>query len=57
MLKDSDNYQEHIINDCAKTEKLRVKLKKELNDLDPAIKNKTLLDSIFPIHNPQLKRK
>ena len=41
------NSQEHVINDCAKTEKLRAKLKKELNDLDPATKNKTLLESIF----------
>ena len=47
MCKDSDNSQEHVINDCAKSEKLRAKLKKELNDLDPATKNKTLLDSIF----------
>ena len=47
LCKDSDNSQEHVINDCAKTEKLRVKLKKELNDLDPATENKTLLDSIF----------
>ena len=47
MIKDSDNSQEHVINDCAKTEKLRAKLKKELNDLDPVTKNKTLLDSIF----------
>ena len=30
-----------------KTEKLRTKLTKELNDLDKATKNKTLLDSIF----------
>ena len=42
-----DNSQEHVINDCAKTEKLRAKLKKELNDLDPTTKNKTLLESIF----------
>jgi hypothetical protein len=47
LCKDSDNSQEHVINDCAKTEKLRAKLKKELNDLDPATKNKTLLESIF----------
>ena len=33
MFKDSDNYQEHVINDCAKTENLRAKLIKELNDL------------------------
>ena len=30
-----------------KTEKLRTKLTKELNDLDATTKNKTLLDSIF----------
>ena len=47
LCKDSDNSQEHVINDCAKTEKLRAKLKKELNDLDPATKNKTLFQSIF----------
>ena len=47
LCKNSDNSQEHEFNDCAKTEKLRVKLKKELNDLDPATKNKTLLESIF----------
>ena len=47
MCKDSDNSQEHAINDCAKTEKLRTKLKKELNHLASATKNKTLLDSIF----------
>ena len=47
LCKDSDNSQEHVINDCAKTEKLRAKLKKELNDLVPTTKNKTLLDSIF----------
>ena len=39
--------KEHVINDCAKTEKLRTKLKKKLNNFDNAIKNKTLLDSIF----------
>ena len=42
-----DNSQEHVINECGKTEKLRTKLIKELNDLDNATKNKTLLDSIF----------
>ena len=35
------------LNECAKTKKLRAKLRKELNDLDNATKNKTLLDSIF----------
>ena len=40
-------FQELVINDCAKTEKLRTKLTKELNDLDIITKNKTLLDSIF----------
>ena len=38
---------EHVINECAKTEKVRTKLTKELNNLDIATKNKTLLDSIF----------
>ena len=47
LCKNSDNSQEHVINDCAKTEKLRTKLTKELNDLDNATRNKTLLDSIF----------
>ena len=47
MCKNRDNSQENIINECAKTEKLRAKLTKELNDLDNATKNKTLLDSIF----------
>ena len=47
LCKNSDNYQEHVINECAKTKKLRAKLTKELNDLDNATKNKTLLDSIF----------
>ena len=45
--KNCDNSQEHVINECAKTEKLRAKLIKELNDLDNTTKNKTLLDSIF----------
>jgi len=36
-----------VINEYAKTEKLRTKLTKELNDLDNATKNKTLLDSFF----------
>ena len=47
MCKDSDNSQEHVTNDCDKTENLRAKLKKELNNLESATKNKTLLDSIF----------
>ena len=47
LCKNSDNSQEHVINECAKTKKLRTKLTKELNDLDNATKNKTLLDSIF----------
>ena len=47
LCKNSDNSQEHVINECAKTENLRAKLTKELNDLDNATKNKTLLDSIF----------
>ena len=47
LCKNCDNSQEHVINDCAKTEKLRTKLTKKLNDLDKATKNKTFLDSIF----------
>ena len=47
LCKDSDNSQEHVINECAKTKKLRAKLTKELNDLYNATKNKTLIDSIF----------
>ena len=39
--------QEHVVNECAKTEKLQAKLTKELNDFDNATKNKTLLESIF----------
>ena len=50
LCKNSDNYQEHVINECAKTKKLRTKLSKELNDLDNATKNKTLLDSIFHLY-------
>ena len=41
LCKDSNNSQEHIVNECAKTKKLRAKLTKELNDLDNATKNKT----------------
>ena len=47
LCKNSDNSQEHVVNECDKTKKLRAKLTKELNDLDNATKNKTLLDSIF----------
>ena len=47
LCKDSNNSQEHIVNECAKTKKLRAKLTKELNDLDNATKNKILLESIF----------
>ena len=47
LFKDSDNSQEHVVNECAKTKKLRANLIKELNNLDNATKNKTLLDSIF----------
>ena len=36
-----------MINEYAKTEKLKTKLTKELNDLDNGSKNKTLFDSIF----------
>ena len=38
LCKNCDNSQEHVINDCAKTEKLRKKLTKELNDPDNATK-------------------
>ena len=47
LCKNSDNSEEHVVNECAKTKKLRIKLAKELNDLDNTTKNKTLLDSIF----------
>ena len=50
LCKDSDNSQEHAANECVKTEKLRTKLTKDLNDLDNATKNKTILDSIFYWH-------
>ena len=36
-----------------KTSKLRTNLKKELNDLDTATKNKIILDSIFYWYNSQ----
>ena len=47
LCKNCDNSQEHVINIYAKTEKLRTKLAKELNDLDNATINKTFLDYIF----------
>ena len=47
LYKDSGNSQEHVVNECAKTKKLRIKLTKELNDLDNATKNKILLNYIF----------
>ena len=47
LCKNCDNSQEHVINECGKTEKLRTKLIKELNDLYNDTKNKTLLESIF----------
>ena len=47
LCKNNDNSQEDVINDCAKTEKLRTKLTKEFNDLDTRNKNKKLLDSFF----------
>ena len=50
MCKNCDNSQEHVINECGKTETLRTKLAKELNDLDNATKNKTILDSIFYLY-------
>ena len=42
IVQKCDNSQEHVINECGKTEKLRTKLIKELNDLNNATKNKTL---------------
>ena len=47
LCKNCDNSQEHVINDCGKIEKLKIKLTKELNDLNNATKNKTLFYSIF----------
>ena len=47
MCKNCDNSQEQVINECGKTEKLRTKLIKELNDLDNAPKNKIFLDTTF----------
>ena len=40
LCKNSDNSQEYIVNDCAKTKKLRIKLPKELNDLIMLLKIK-----------------
>ena len=34
LCKNCDNSQEHVINNYGKIEKLRIKLTKELNDLD-----------------------
>ena len=47
FVKNRDNSQEHVINNFAKTETLRTKQTKELNDLDNSTKNKTILNSIF----------
>ena len=47
LCKDSEHSQEHVVNECTKTKKLRTELTKGLNDLDNATKNKTLLESIF----------
>ena len=47
MCKNCDNSQEHVIDECGKTEKLRTKLIKKLNYLDNATKNKRFLDSVF----------
>ena len=58
MCKNYDNSQEHVINDGAKTEKLRTQLTKELNDLNNSTKNKTLLASCFYwYYNKDLKDK
>ena len=50
LCKNSDNSQEYVVNEYPKTEKLRTKLTKELNDLNNAIKNKTLMDYIFYLY-------
>ena len=47
LCKNFDHSQEHVVNECANSQKLRTKLIKELNDLDNAIKNKALFDFIF----------
>ena len=58
MCKNYDNSQEHVINDGAKTEKLRTQLTKELINLNNSIKNKTFLDSFFYwYYNKDLKNK
>ena len=58
LYKNYDISQEHVFNDYAKTEKLRTKLIKELNNLDNATKNITLLDFIFNLHyNKNLRNK
>ena len=49
LCKNIDNSQDFVINDCAKTEKLRTKLIKKLIDFDNATKSKTLLDFIFKL--------
>ena len=45
LSKNSDNSQEQVVNECAKTEKLRSKMTKELNDLDNTNQNKTLFST------------
>ena len=47
LCKNCDNSQEHVINDFAKTEKLRTNLIKEFNDLDNSTIIKRFLDFIF----------
>ena len=59
LCENRGNSQEHVINGCAKTEKLRTKLIKKLNDLDNVTKIKILLDSIFYWYyskDPQAKK-
>ena len=56
LCKNCDNSREHVINDFAKTEKLRKKLTKEINDLDNTTKNKNFwtlfsTDIIVRIYN------
>ena len=48
LYNNCDNSQEHVVNDCAGTEKLRTKLTKEFNDLDNStkIKNKDFYSNV-----------
>ena len=55
LCKNSDNSQEHVVNECAKTKKLRAKLIKELNDLDNVTKNKQYVFKLYRLMNETLK--